>query len=123
MRLLENDSRSEVMQIDRSSLAEGVRDGQKALIGIRPECVRVVEANAPLAAGNAAVDGVVTAMENTGSDLIATITFGGGSIVARLRQGEAQINAPIRLAFDTKDALVFDAATERRLNIVKEYAA
>jgi hypothetical protein len=83
----------------------------------------VVAAGIPQAKGTVELDGFVSATENTGSDLIVTVNFNGGTIVARLRPGEARANAPIHIAFDIKDVLVFDASTERRLNIVKEYAA
>ncbi|MGO7972247.1 ABC transporter ATP-binding protein [Rhizobium ruizarguesonis] len=121
LRLMESDDRSGIMQMERRLLAEGVRAGQEILIGIRPESARLSDGSVSPGKGTIEVDGFVSATENTGSDLITTITFGGGTIVARLRPGQAQTNAPIRIAFNTEDALIFDASTERRLNIVKEY--
>ena len=82
--------------------------GQKVLLGIRPEHFSLTDG-----AGLAVHIDVV---EPTGPDTLAVFTMGGTEVIARLEPFAAAAGDRLRLAIKQDKVVVFDAATETRLD-------
>lgn len=88
--------------------ANGLSDGQRVLIGIRPENTRVSDAG---------LAGEVAVVEHTGSEIHLVVRSGGKDFVSIIR--ERQKFAPgqkVALAAEPDAIHVFDPSTGKRMN-------
>ena len=89
------------------------QDGKPAILGIRPEGLRMANGGDP---ADMSFEGVVEVAEQLGSEIILDLNVGGAPMVAsveptvRVRHGEK-----IRLAIDPDGLRFFDSVTERAL--------
>lgn len=99
---------SDGQQLTDPSPPAGLRayDGKPVTLGIRPEALSIGEA----------LSGVVTLVENSGSDTFVTLSFCERSIIARL-PGRHRLDHghDIKFAADLKGACYFDAETGQRI--------
>ena len=87
----------------------GVADGD-ALMGVRPEDVRLAQLDGPPAAG------VVTSSEYTGTDAFVSVAIGNGQIVARTdRHARFAVGTSVSLALSDARLYFFEPATGARL--------
>ena len=108
----------------------GHRPGLARLLGsLAPDGVLIYET---FAIGNEALDGVthpfdrtfdgaglavhIDVVEPTGPDTLAVFTMGGTEVIARLEPFAAAAGDRLRLAVKQDKVVVFDAATETRLD-------
>ncbi|MDK1373195.1 MULTISPECIES: ABC transporter ATP-binding protein [unclassified Sinorhizobium] len=90
----------------------GLQPGQKVVLGLRPEHVKIDEA----AAGDAAHQAVVDIEEPMGADNLLWLTLAGQSMSVRIAgQRRYKPGTNVRLSFDMGVASIFDAASENRL--------
>ncbi len=83
-------------------------------MGVRPEHVTIGEGEAPPSAPR----GAVYTVEPMGNETWVTTTIGEDRLVARARpEFTARSGTPVWLAVDRSEALVFDRATEQRLDV------
>ncbi|THK37120.1 ABC transporter ATP-binding protein [Ensifer sp. MPMI2T] len=89
-----------------------LQPGQKVVLGLRPEHVKVDEAGA----GDAAHQAVVDIEEPMGADNLLWLTLAGQSMSVRIAgQRRYRPSTAVRLSFDMGVASIFDAASENRL--------
>ncbi|MCA1440701.1 ABC transporter ATP-binding protein [Ensifer sp. IC4062] len=90
----------------------GLQPGQKVVLGLRPEHVKIDEAGA----GDAAHQAVVDIEEPMGADNLLWLTLAGQSMSVRIAgQRRYKPGTAVRLSFDMGVASIFDAASENRL--------
>ena len=93
-----------------SAEAAAAASGQNVLIGIRPEHFSIARDGA---------DGIpvhVDVVEPTGPDTLAVFSMGGTDVIARLEPFAAAAGDKLRLAVKAEKVVLFDAATETRLD-------
>lgn len=89
-----------------------LRTGQKVVLGLRPEHVKVDEARD----GEATHQAVVDIEEPMGADNLLWLTFAGQSMSVRIAgQRRYPPGSTVRLSFDMGVASIFDAGSENRL--------
>jgi multiple sugar transport system ATP-binding protein len=81
--------------------------GQKVLLGIRPE---------HFSQSTEGLDAHIDVVEPTGPDTLAVFSMGGTEVIARLEPFAAAAGDRLRLAVKEEKVVVFDAATETRLD-------
>jgi multiple sugar transport system ATP-binding protein len=81
--------------------------GQKVLLGIRPEHFSL---------GQGGLDVHIDVVEPTGPDTLAVFTMGGTEVIARLEPFAAAAGDRLRLLVKEEKVVLFDAATETRLD-------
>ena len=82
--------------------------GQDVLIGIRPEHF------APTEGDGITVD--IDVLEPTGPDTLAVFSMGGVEVIARLEPFAATAGESLRLSVKSDKVVIFDPATEQRLD-------
>lgn len=85
--------------------------GKKLLVGIRPESFAVAAANQP---AELVVD--VDVVEPTGPDTLVVFLLAGVEVTARLAPKQADAGHEARLIVDASKIVLFDAATEARID-------
>jgi multiple sugar transport system ATP-binding protein len=96
-----------------SSAANGLREGTKVKLGVRPEHVQLIPCSGTHSAG---LPGTVTLVESLGDEAIVTLAVGSASIKAKVigscpfRDGNE-----LMASFDQQSVHLFDAATEERV--------
>ncbi len=91
-----------------ASLPIGLEEGQRVLVGKRPENVRLTEAGG--------LSATVKVVEPTGSETYAVFDFGGEEVVGLFRDRvELREQQAVWLSFDDGPLHLFDAETKRRL--------
>jgi multiple sugar transport system ATP-binding protein len=106
--LAEKEATVSGLKLSPATLAS--RKGQDVLIGIRPEHFTL--------AGNGS-EGItvqVDVVEPTGPDTLAVFSMGGAEVIARLEPFAATAGERLRLSIKTDKVVVFDPATETRLD-------
>ncbi|PST21906.1 ABC transporter ATP-binding protein [Mesorhizobium plurifarium] len=89
-----------------------LRPGQKVVLGLRPEHVKVDEARD----GEQAHQAIVDIEEPMGADNLLWLTFAGQSMSVRIAgQRRYPPGSTVRLSFDMGVASIFDAESENRL--------
>ncbi|WEX86840.1 ABC transporter ATP-binding protein [Sinorhizobium garamanticum] len=89
-----------------------LQPGQKVVLGLRPEHVKIDEAGA----GDTTHQAVVDIEEPMGADNLLWLTFAGQTMSVRIAgQRRYQPGTAVRLSFDMGVASIFDAASENRL--------
>jgi multiple sugar transport system ATP-binding protein len=83
--------------------------GQKVLLGIRPEHFSLAKADTGLPVQ-------IDVVEPTGPDTLAVFTMGGTEVIARLEPFAAAAGDKLVLSVKEDKVVVFDAATELRLD-------
>ncbi|NTT84259.1 ABC transporter ATP-binding protein [Tabrizicola fusiformis] len=81
--------------------------GQKVLLGIRPEHFSL---------STTGLDTHIDVVEPTGPDTLAVFSMGGTEVIARLEPFAAAAGDRLRLAVKEEKVVLFDAATEARLD-------
>jgi multiple sugar transport system ATP-binding protein len=93
-------------------LAGPVPDGERVILGVRPEHVGLAEDGAP----GEIVDAVTDFLEPMGADTLGWFALAGHKLSARLAPQRARsVHGPVRLALDLRHASLFSASSERRL--------
>ena len=99
-----------------NSAENGLREGTKVKLGVRPEHVQLTPRSGTHSAGLA---GTVTLVESLGDEAIVTLAAGSASIKAKVigpcpfRDGDE-----LTASFDRQSVHLFDAATEERVATV-----
>lgn len=88
----------------------GLADNASAVIGVRPEDLKVVEP------GKGWLDGSIYSLELTGDETIVNVEAAGTNLVSRMdKEFELAMGAPVGVEILNDRAYFFDAATGRRL--------
>ena len=91
-----------------SAEAARAAEGQNVLIGIRPEHFSTTR--------EGGIEVHVDVVEPTGPDTLAVFSMGGTEVIARLEPFAAAAGDKLRLAVKAEKVVVFDAATETRMD-------
>lgn len=94
-----------------STKALEIKEGQDVLIGIRPEHFMISRS-----AGDEGLAVQIDVVEPTGPDTLAVFSMGGTEVLARLEPFAASAGQKLKLTVKTEKLVVFDAATETRLD-------
>jgi multiple sugar transport system ATP-binding protein len=87
--------------------------GQRVILGIRPEDLRVANGSEP---SGATFDASVDVVEPLGSEILLNVTAGPNRLVARVEPSvRAKVHEAIRLALDPDALHFFDAKTEQAI--------
>jgi multiple sugar transport system ATP-binding protein len=85
--------------------------GSKVVLGVRPEWLAYAEPNS----APDLIEAVVDVVEPTGSDNFVLLEASGETLMARFAPGVGLPGQRVGLAVDVNKALLFDAATEKRI--------
>ncbi len=95
--------------VDRTSRL-GAYKGQRVIVGVRPEDLRVANGTEP---AGSTFDATVDVVEPLGSEILLNVTAGPNRLVARVEPSvRAKVHEGIRLALDPEGLHFFDAKTE-----------
>jgi multiple sugar transport system ATP-binding protein len=93
-----------------------LRDGAKAILGIRPEAVSDVESVDRHAKTVATFDSEVEIVEPAGSDTFVVTRIAGKEVTARMRADvDVRVGQSKAFAFNLDKAVLFDPSTTRRI--------
>ena len=96
--------------INVSSQTLQANNGADVLVGIRPEHFVLTDSKVQ------GIDVQVDVVEPTGPDTLAVFSMGGSEVIARLEPFATSAGEKLRLAVKTDKVVIFDAATESRLD-------
>ena len=106
-----NGSETVTVPLGRRPTVGDEHDGQRVILGARPETI--VETGAHFAdAAPFNFTARIDVIEPTGSDNLAIFNAGGIDAIARLRPGSGAAGQTASLSLDTKRALIFDPRSE-----------
>ncbi len=96
--------------------ATRLKEGDKVILGIRPEAVSDLEGVDRKARAVATFDAQVEIVEPAGSDTFVVTRLGGGDVTARMRSdADVRVGQSHAFAFNLDKAVLFDPDTTKRI--------